>query len=191
MANRIAKRTDSLKHKKRPVHWLIPDLPSLDDLEAAAPQASDTRERKAWAKAKLAGAVTAKHEEITGRLNPTATLSAKFEDGELFFYVDHGPIISGIWLDDTEGTFIAAQWANFAATFNITEKTDGKKLCEALLKVGETDNTALRDQIIKLQDELAALDADIAAKEHTLNQEVFGLYELSDEEIELINNDRL
>ena len=106
------------------------------------------RDRKAWAKSKLGEAVTAKHEDTSGRLNPTATLSAKFEDGELFFYVDHAPVISGIWLDDAEGTFIAAQWANFAATFNITEKTDGKKLCDALLKIGETDNAALRDQII-------------------------------------------
>lgn len=191
LASRIAKRAGSLKHRKRPFHWLFPDLPSLDDLEAAAPHGSDTRERKAWAKAKLAEAVTAKHEEITGRLNPTATLSSKFEDGELCFCVNNVPIISGIWLDKAEGTFIAAQWANFAATFNITERTDGKKLCEALLKIGETDNSALRDQIIQLQGELAELDEDISAKEQALDEEIFELYELSDDEIYLIQRDKL
>ena len=135
--------------------------------------------------------MTAKYEEISGRLNPTAQLRAQFDDGELSFFVDHTPVVSGIWLDDDKGTFIAAQWANFAATFNITEKTDGKKLCEALLKIGETDNAALRDQIIKSQNELAELDADIAAKEQALDQEIYGLYGLSEKEIELIEKDRL
>lgn len=191
MASRITKRGSSLKIKKRPIHWLFPHLPSLDDLEEAAPQGSDRRERKAWAKNKLDEAVKAKYEEITGNLNPTSALSARFEDGELSFYVNHAPIVSNVWLDDDEGTFIAAQWANFAATFNITEKSNGKKLCDALLKVGETDNTALRDQIIKLQGELAALDTDIAAKELALNQEIYDLYELTDKEIEMIEKDRL
>ncbi len=191
MAIRITKRGSSLKIKKRPLHWLFPDLPSLDDLEEAAPQGSDTRERKAWAKTKLAEAITAKHEEITGRLNPTAELSARFKDGELSFFVDHVSVVSDVWLDDGEGTFIAAQWSNFAATFNITEKSNGKQLCDALLKVGETDNTALRDQIIKLQGEMAALDIEIAAKELALDQEIFDLYQLTDDEIEMIEQDRL
>jgi type I restriction-modification system DNA methylase subunit len=191
LANRIAKRAGTMRVKKQPIHWLLPDLPSIDDLEAAAPPGSDTRERKAWAKHKLEEAVTAKYEAISGRLNPTAKLRAQFEDGELSFYVDHTPVVSGIWLDDDKGAFIAAQWSNFAATFNITEKTDGKKLCEALLKVGETDNAALRNQIIKLQGEMATLDADIAAKEEMLDKNIFALYELSKEEIKLIEEDRL
>lgn len=191
MANRIAKRVGSLKTKKRHVQWLFPNFPSIDDLEGSAPQGFDTRERKAWALAKLTEAVTAKYEEITGRLNPTAALSAQFEDGELFFYVDHIPIISSIWLEEHEGIFIAAQWSIFAATFNITEKTSGKKLCEALLKVGETDNAALRDQIISLQAELATLDTDIAIKEQTLDKEIYSLYQLTAEEIEMIEKDRL
>lgn len=191
LASQIAKRAGSMKVKKQPIDWLFPDIPSMDDLEAAAPQDSDTRERKAWAKQKLDEAVTAKHEEISGRLNPTATLRAQFDDGELSFFVDHVPVVSGVWVNDDKGTFIAAQWANFAATFNITEKTDGKKLCEALLKIGETDNAALRDQIIKLQNKLAVLDADIAAKENVLDQEIYGLYGLSTNEIKLIEKDRL
>ena len=59
------------------------------------------------------------------------------------------------------------------------------------MKIGETDNTALRDQIIKLQGELAALDTDIAAKKLALNQEIYDLYELTDKEIEMIEKDRL
>ncbi|MCV0427041.1 MAG: N-6 DNA methylase [Roseibium sp.] len=191
LANRIAKRTGSLKHKKRPINWLFPDLPALDDLSDTAPKSLGTRARKAWAKSKLTEAITAKYEEITGRLNPTASLSTKFEDGELAFYIDHTPIISGIWLNENDGRFISAQWDNFIATFNITYKTDGKKLCEALLKIGETDNAALRDQIVKLQGELAEFDRNITSKEQALDTEIYNLYNLSEEEIRLVEEDRL
>jgi hypothetical protein len=191
LAARIAKRAASLKKKKRHVQWLFPDLPSLGDLEGAAPQGSDTREKRAWAKAKLTEAATEKYEEITRILDPTVSMSAKFNDNELFFFIDQTPVISGIWLDDNEGSFIAAQWANFAAVFNITEKTDGKKICEALSQIGETDNAALRGQIINLQDELTKLDTNITTKEQELDEEIFGLYELNEEEIDLIQKDRL
>lgn len=62
-----------------------------------------------------------------------------------------------------------------AQTFSITEKTDGKKLCDALVK-----------QIIELEGELTALETEIAKEEQNINQLIYPLYELNDKEIKLI-----
>ena len=63
-----------------------------------------------------------------------------------------------------EGEFIVA-WKVLASTFSITEKTDGKKLSNALLKVAVADNAAIVQQVIALEGELAALETDILARE--------------------------
>ena len=191
LANRIAKRTASLKIKKHSINWLFPDLPSLDDLIAVAPQNQSKRDQKIWAETKLDAAIEAKYEALSAHITPSATLFAQFDDGELCFFIDHLPAISGLWMDAVDGEFIAAQWANLAATFNITEKTNGKKLCDALLKIGETDNRALRQQIISLQNELATLDKEIATKEQAINAEIYALYDLGADDIALIEKDRL
>lgn len=88
-----------------------------------------------------------------------------------------------------EGEFIAAQWKVLAATFAVTEKADGKKLANALRKLAVADNPAVVEQIIALEKELSALDADIARKESEMNALVYHLYALSQADITLIERD--
>ena len=52
-----------------------------------------------------------------------------------------------------------------AQTFSITEKTDGKKLCDALVK-----------QIIELEGELTALETEIAKEEQNINQLIYPFF---------------
>jgi hypothetical protein len=79
-----------------------------------------------------------------------------------------------------------AQWKVLATTFSITERTAGKKLCDALRKLATNDGTPVVSQIMALERELASLDAEIAWRERAMNALVYGLYGLSAEEIEMV-----
>jgi hypothetical protein len=50
-----------------------------------------------------------------------------------------------------------------AATFSITDNTDGRKLANALRKLSVQDNLAVVQQVIALEAELSAIEAKLAA----------------------------
>lgn len=79
-----------------------------------------------------------------------------------------------------------AQWKVLATTFSITERTAGKKLYDALRKLATNDGSPVVSQIMALERELAALDAEIAHQEREMNAFVYALYSLSAEEIEMV-----
>jgi hypothetical protein len=74
------------------------------------------------------------------------------------------------------------------ATFAISEKTDGKKLANSLRNLAVPDNPALVQQIIALEGELSALDAEIARREAEMNALVNRLYGLTEAETVLVQN---
>jgi hypothetical protein len=100
------------------------------------------------------------------------------------------PVVNRIFVSATEGEFILAQWKVLAATFTITEKTDGKKLANALRKLAVVDNPAVVEQIITLERELSRLEADIAQQEAEMNALVNQLYELTEYDISLTEKDK-
>ena len=89
-------------------------------------------------------------------------------------------------MTEAEGDFIVAQWKVLAATFSITETTNGAKLANALRKLAVTDNPAAVQQVIALEAELSALETDIRAKEAAMNAAVERLYQLSAAEVGLV-----
>jgi hypothetical protein len=113
-------------------------------------------------------------------------MAAELENGELRFYVDGVPAIDRIFVDDEEGPFIAAQWKLLAATFSVTPSTDGKKLSAALRRLGVPDNPAAVQQIIEFQGRLAELEVEIADAEREMNALLYRLYQLSPDEIRLV-----
>lgn len=123
---------------------------------------------------------------ITARLAPGADLAASFDNGELAFSIDGVTIIDRIFVDKEEGDLIAAQWKVLASTFSITEKTDGKKLCNALRKLAVSENSPLVNQIIALEHSLAELEDEIARQELEMNSLIFDLYGLTEAEIEVV-----
>ena len=68
--------------------------------------------------------------------------------------IDGVPVANRIFVSAEEGEFILAQWKVLAATFTVTEKTDGKKLANGLRKLTVADNIAVVQQIIALEREL-------------------------------------
>jgi len=68
----------------------------------------------------------------------------------------------------------------------VTHSFDGKRLVRLLLNLRTTDNDTLIEQVIRLDDELCELEAEIERAEAEMNQLVYSLYKLTDDEIRLI-----
>ena len=100
--------------------------------------------------------------------------------------VDGVPIIDRIFVSTAESEFILAQWKVLAATFAITEKTDGKKVANALRKLVVADNPALVQQIIALEADLSELETKIARQEAEMNTLIYALYGLTEDEARLV-----
>jgi hypothetical protein len=156
------------------------------DLIAEAPVRLDADKKREWAEQRYDLDLAARYDAISARLSPGASLSPAFTEGELSVAVDGVPIIDRIFVDAAEGEFILAQWKLLAATFAITEKTDGKKLANALRKLVVADNPALVQQIIALEAELSKLEADIAGQEAAMNALINRLYGLTEAEVQMV-----
>ena len=68
----------------------------------------------------------------------------------------------------------------------MTEKFDGEKLVKKLLKFRSSEDVGLRQAMLAIHDKIDALDAEIDAAESELNKLTYELYNLSDEEIKLV-----
>ena len=148
----------------------------------------DAAKKREWAAKRFDRNRDARVDALGAGLAPGVPMAATFEDGELKFFVEGVPVIDHIFLSDAEGRFIVAQWKLLASAFSVTEKTDGKKLANALRKIGETENAALVDQIINLQQQVSTIDAEINRIEPELNALTYRLYELTPNEIRLVES---
>ena len=187
---RIERRLSATRRRNKPETWLFADLKSKYDLIADAPNRFDADKKRAWAEQRYSLDLAAIHDAITARLRPGASITAAFADGELSLSIDGVPAINRIFVDASEGEFIAAQWKVVAATFTINERTDGRKLAKALRNLAVPDNPALVQQIIALEGELSTLDADIIRQEAEMNALVNRLYGLTHAEVTLIEEDK-
>jgi hypothetical protein len=179
---RIARRLSAVRKRTKPETWLFADLKTRQDLIADAPTRLDADKKREWAEQRYALDLAARHDLISARLRPGSSIIAAFVDGELSVSIDDAPVIDRIFVNATEGEFIAAQWKVLAATFTITERTDGKKLANALRNLAVPGNPALVEQVIALEGELAALDSDIMQQETEMNALVYRLYGLTEAE---------
>lgn len=63
-------------------------------------------------------------------------------------------------------------------------------MCNELRKFIDTDNAALREQLISLQVELSETEGSTAAEEAAMNAALYRLYALTKAEIALVERDR-
>lgn len=182
----ISHRMSVVAVRARPDDWLFPDLPKMADLEAAAPGQLDVGQRRAWAKEKRDEELRLRHKRLGEALRPGASMDAIFTDGELRFLIDGIPVVDRVFLRDDEGAFVLAQWKLIASSFSITESTTGKKLADTLRKVAFTAADAVREQIIDRQRDLSEIEGQIMTAEAEMNAHVYRLYDLSPEEIAMV-----
>jgi hypothetical protein len=146
----------------------------------------DPDKRSEWAEQRYNIDLASRYDAISARLVPGAPLSTSFREGELSFEVDGVTVIDRIFVDLAEGEFIVAQWKLLASTFAVTEKTDGKKLSNALRKLVVPDNPVLVQQIIALEAELSSQEERIADQEADINVLVSQFYGLTEAEGRLV-----
>jgi N-6 DNA Methylase/TaqI-like C-terminal specificity domain len=182
----IARRMKTLRTRSKPETWLFAGLKSKADWEKDAPAGYDLSERRAYAKKRFEDAVAVAESTVGERVRPGVSMDAAFKDGELSFLIDGVPVITSIFLDDAAGAFTLAQWKVIAASFPITEKTDGKKLCTALRKLADADGSDAVQQVLGFQAELETLDRSIKGQEAAMNAAVCELYGLTDAERALV-----
>lgn len=185
---RIDKRLDSgqCADGKRDESWFWSDVKTPAEFKTEAPPELKGKDRTAWAKAEREKKLAARLETIDALLRPGATLEAREEYGELQFLADGVPLIQGIFLDEEEAPFIAAQWRQKARRTNVTEKFTAKKLVNALLKLRQTENPAIRSQLVQIDTQIQELDREIADAEADMNRLTYRLYNLTEEEIRLV-----
>ncbi len=182
----IARRMSAAPEKKRPDSFLFPDLAPAKARADQAPKTLDAEHKRKWAKASYDEELKERYAAIGERLKPGALLDAAFANGELKFLIDGAPVLDRIFLDNADGEFIAAQWKVIASTLNSSEHLTGEQLCRALSKLVQTDNAALRDQIVALQRKLAETETAIATEEEDMSWLLYRLYDLTEAEIATI-----
>lgn len=183
----IERRFSSARFRNKPETWLFPDLKSKRDLLAQAPARLDAEKKREWAEQRYDLDLASCHDSISARLKPGASMSASFEKGELCLSIEGIPVVERIFVDTAEGEFIVAQWKVLCSTFSITEKTDGKKLANALRKLAVADNPALVAQIIDREKKLSSLETEITVKEREMETLLDQIYGLTEAEVRVIN----
>lgn len=180
-------RLSVLPRARHTEHWLWPDLPSMHDLEAAAPATLRLPdERSEWAREKFGEAINERLEALASALDSDDALEAAFADGELTLTLGGSSVLDRIYLDETGGHLAGRYW-----TFLLLSDTwrDASKLTEALRRPPSEAASPAARQFVERVDALEAETAAISAREEEMNARLYELYGLTDEERFLVESD--
>jgi type I restriction-modification system DNA methylase subunit len=169
-------------HNRR-LDFIFPTLRTARQRRGEAPRGVDVGR---WATAAYELELAERYGTIASALHPEAELEASFERGELRVLADGATIIDGIFVDASEGPFIAAQWNARLGSFSPPTNNPGRSLVNLFRRLIVTDNQALRHQVIALEQEQRALKLTITANETTLHERLYALYGLNDAERRMI-----
>lgn len=185
---RIDKRLESTQceNEKQDEGWFWADVKPLKAFKKDAPPELKGRELTAWAKLQRKLKLTSHLEQMNPMLRPGVKLTVANDYGELKLMADGTALIEGIFLDEEEATFIAAQWRQKIRRTNVTQKFDANRLISLLLKLRKTSNPAIMKQVVEIDADTKALDSEIARAEDDMNQLTYRLYKLTEEEIRLV-----
>lgn len=173
--------------------WKIEDLwpdpaNALPALIDRAPKAFRVKaDRRAWAEAELdkieAGRVAALQAALDARLR----LSAEFADGALRLKSGEADIVGPIFLDDAPGALAGAYWRYLCLS---QTWSDAKSLIAALRATPAASEAPAARQFVAKVDALAAENAALATEEAEMNDLLYRLYRLTDDERALVEKDR-
>jgi len=179
-------KSPQCENDKRSEDWLWANVKPLKAFKKDAPPELKGRELTAWAKLQRKLKLATHLEQINPMLRPGVKLTVTNDYGELKLMADGAALIEGIFLDEEEVAFIAAQWRQKARRTNVTQKFDANRLISLLLKLRKTSNPAIINQVVEIDADIAALDSEIAQAENDMNQLTYRLYKLTEEEIRLV-----
>lgn len=167
--------------------WPDPEhaLPALIE---RAPKAFKLKsDRRAWAEAELDRIEAARMAAVQAALDAKLRLSAEFADGTLRMKSGGAGIAGPIFLDEAPGALAGAYWRYLCLSQNWTE---AKSLVAALRATPAASEAPAARQFIAKVDALAAENAALATEEAEMNDLLYRLYGLSDDERALVEKDR-
>jgi hypothetical protein len=183
---RIARRLGTVARRARRFSWLFAGLAEAEAREARMPAGLDAAERRARARAAYEADLATRCQALGAAVRPGAALDAALADGELRFLADGVAVLDRVFVTAGEGAFVLAQWRVVASTFEVTERTGGKKLAALLRTLAVADNPVVVEQVVVATAELAACEGDTGAVEARLDELTFQLYGLTQGERGLI-----
>ena len=173
-------RLGVLARARKDERWLWPDLRAAKDIEPDAPRALRAAvDRRRWAREQLDEAIALRTEALQARLDTSRRLSARFADGELRLLADGAPILSNIFLGDDEGRLIEAYW-RWLLLSGTTRDAD--TLAKALRRPPAEADIPAAVQFVARVAELQTQTETLETLEAEMNDDLFGLYDLTPEE---------
>ncbi len=181
--------SEQCEDDRRDESWFWADVKPMADIKKDGPPELKGAKLTAWAKSQRELKLAAHLEKIDPMLQPGIKLTVESEYGELKILAGGATVIEGVFLSGDESEFIAAQWRQKLRRTNVTEKFDGKKLVNQLLKLRKTGNSAIKEQVLRIDADIQALDAEIAPAETDMNRLTYRLYNLTDDEIRMVEKE--
>jgi hypothetical protein len=180
-------RLSVLARARHPARWLWPDLPSLPELSEQAPKGlRPATDRRKWAEERLDEMEAARVEALQAALDRGGRRQVRFEGGELRLYVSGTVVLDKVYLDEAAGRLAEAYWRWLLLSGPAREA--GRFASDLRRPPAPTASPAAAqfiERVVALAEEVATIEAD----ERALNETLYGLYGLSPDERNLVENE--
>jgi hypothetical protein len=183
-----ADRLSVLARARHPARWLWPDLPDLPEAIESAPKGLRlATDRRKWAEERLTEMEATRLAALQAALDRGGQLDARFEGGELRLFVDGSAVLERIYLNDGPGRLAEAYWRWLLLS---APPRDAERFAADLRRPPTASDAPATAQFVERVAALAAEVAAIEAEEAAMNEVLFGLYRLSPDERNLVENER-
>lgn len=183
-----AERLGGLARSRHGPNWLFADLERHDAiLERAPASLTAAGDRRTWAGDRFKALEAVEIARLQAALNGGARLTAAFADGELRLFADGAPVLARIYMDDAPGRMAEAYWRYL---FHSQSWRDAGTLAGKLrLPPADADTPAARQFVERVQ-ALVLQVAAIETAEDEMNTLLYRLYDLSEEERDLVEKEQ-
>jgi hypothetical protein len=173
-------RLSVLPRARHGEHWLWPDIPMPAALEAEAPHALRfPAERQEWAKQRLREIVDTRIDILQTALDGQRQFEVSLLNGELSLFANGSAILDRVYLDAGPGRLAENYWRFLLLK---QEWRDAAKLAEALRRPPNEAEVPAARQFMDHVDALSELNAVILAKEREMEDALYALYGLTEDE---------
>lgn len=182
-------RLGALPRARHGPNWLFIDLPRHGDLVDRAPASLSARgDRTKWADDRFAELLAVETERLKAALDGGARMTAAFADGELRLFAGGAVVLGRIYLDEGPGRIAESYWRWLLLS---QSWRDAGKFADALRNPPSDHDSAAARQFIERVQALAEQTAAVESAEAEMNALLYRLYDLTEEERELVENERL
>ncbi|MCA1748607.1 MAG: N-6 DNA methylase, partial [Sphingomonadales bacterium] len=185
----LAERLEHCGKVGKPLEWLLSDIQSMETIRAGLPDDLDARERKAAEDEIREGQEETALAAIEQRIRPGSSFDVAYRDGQLSFLADGAPVARA-YVDDDQAELLTLQWRMVALTFEPAARGNAKRLVDRLRSVAVAAESVVLKQLQRLAADLEEVSGEIEREESTLHEVTCVLFELSDDERRLVEQQR-